>query len=231
LIVQIYAMISVEDAISVAKAGADHIGIVTSSEPDEKRGIVSVQLAKDIVENIRIAGKKSSVILDVMSLEEIKKYISFLGMDILHICRKINREKLLGIKDLLADKNVKLMYAIPVASEESIIESIQIQDLVDFLMLDSPGASQQMGGFIGATGRTHDWSISKKIVNSIAKPVILGGGLSIQNVDRAIEIVNPYGVDAKTSLDVPGGCGKKDLEEVKNFIKKAKSHNENDSNR
>jgi phosphoribosylanthranilate isomerase len=115
------------------------------------------------------------------------------------------------------------MYAVPVSSTVSIEKAIEIEDSVDFIMLDSPGLSKQMEGFVGATGRVHDWSISKQIVESVKKPVILGGGLSPYNVQEAIKVVRPYGVDAKTSLDVPGGYGKKDIKKVDEFVKKVRA--------
>ena len=115
------------------------------------------------------------------------------------------------------------MYAIPVASIESVKKSLEIQDIVDLIMLDSPGLSKQMEGFVGATGRTHNWSISRQIVDSVKKPVILGGGLSPYNVQDAIKTVKPYGVDAKTSLDIPDGNGKKDIKKVEEFIRKVRA--------
>ena len=45
-------------------------------------------------------------------------------------------------------------------------------------------------GEIGGTGKEHDWSISKEIVEHVKKPVILAGGLNPDNVARAIEQVN-----------------------------------------
>lgn len=223
MIIQIYAIISVEDAISIAKLGVDHIGIVVSNNPDLRKGIVSVGTAKDIIENIKIYNKKASVILDTVDPKQLKDYLNALKMDILHICKETDRETLSMIKDLIAPYEVKLMYAIPVSSIESIGKAIEIEDLVDFIMLDSPGLSKQMEGFVGATGRVHDWSISKQIVESVKKPVILGGGLSPYNVQEAIRVVRPYGVDAKTSLDVPGGNGKKDIKKVEEFVKKVRA--------
>lgn len=223
MIIQIYAIISVEDAISIAKLGVDHIGIVVSNNPDLTKGIVSVEIAKDIIKSIKIYNKKASVILDTMDTERLKDYLTVLKMDILHICKETDYKTLLMVKDLIAPYRAKLMYAVPVSSTVSIEKAIEIEDSVDFIMLDSPGLSKQMEGFVGATGRVHDWSISKQIVESVKKPVILGGGLSPYNVQEAIKVVRPYGVDAKTSLDVPGGYGKKDIKKVDEFVKKVRA--------
>jgi phosphoribosylanthranilate isomerase len=223
MIVQIYAMTSVEDAVSVAKLGADYIGIVVSYTPDLTKGIISFEIAKEIIDNIRVCKKKSTVIFDIIDIDQLMKSISLMKMDILHICKETDNKTLLEIKDLISSYGIKLMYAIPVASIESVKKSLEIQDIVDLIMLDSPGLSKQMEGFVGATGRTHDWSISRQIVDSVKKPVILGGGLSPYNVQDAIKTVKPYGVDAKTSLDIPDGNGKKDIKKVEEFIRKVRA--------
>jgi phosphoribosylanthranilate isomerase len=42
-------------------------------------------------------------------------------------------------------------------------------------------------------GRTHDWRISQRIVESVSIPVILAGGLSPENVGAAVAAVQPWG--------------------------------------
>jgi phosphoribosylanthranilate isomerase len=86
------------------------------------------------------------------------------------------------------------------------------------LLLDShdPGDRQ-----IGALGRTHDWSISRRIVGEVGIPAILAGGLGADNVGAAIAAVRPVGVDSKTKTDRADGIGK-DLEEVRRFVAAAK---------
>lgn len=74
--------------------------------------------------------------------------------------------------------------------------------LWDAIILDS---RDPITGRIGATGLTHDWSISEKIVRAAAVPVILAGGLDPNNVAEAIRAVKPAGVDAHTGLEDPDG--------------------------
>ncbi len=60
-------------------------------------------------------------------------------------------------------------------------------------------------GARGATGKTHDWDVSRRIVEESPRPVILAGGLTPENVARAIERVRPAGVDAHTGVEAPDG--------------------------
>ncbi|MEM2915452.1 MAG: phosphoribosylanthranilate isomerase, partial [Candidatus Bathyarchaeia archaeon] len=54
---------------------------------------------------------------------------------------------------------------------------------------------------MGATGKTHDWSISARLRNVLKKPLILAGGLTPFNLQMAIEAVHPWGVDVHTGVE------------------------------
>ncbi len=70
----------------------------------------------------------------------------------------------------------------------------------------------------GGTGMTFNWEIA-----TIAKkygPVILAGGLTPDNVRKAVESVAPYAVDV--SGGVESAPGRKDPEKVREFVRRAK---------
>lgn len=90
--------------------------------------------------------------------------------------------------------SVKLVQVIHVTGDESLDEALQIAPQVDYILLDSGNpnlAVKELGG----TGRTHNWAISRRIVESVPVPVFLAGGLRPDNVQAAIEAVQPYGLD------------------------------------
>jgi len=75
-------------------------------------------------------------------------------------------------------------------------------------------------GAEGATGKTHDWNVSKKLVRLSPKPVIIAGGLNHTNVRRAILEINPAGVDAHTGVE--GKDGRKDFNLIKKFVEESR---------
>jgi phosphoribosylanthranilate isomerase len=75
-------------------------------------------------------------------------------------------------------------------------------------------------GADGATGKTHDWNISQKLVELSPKPIILAGGLKPENVGKAILKVRPAGVDAHTGVE--GANGRKDREKIVQFVSEAR---------
>ena len=75
-------------------------------------------------------------------------------------------------------------------------------------------------GARGATGKTHDWDMSRRIVESTSRPVILAGGLTPVNVGQAIREVGPAGVDAHTGVETPGGM--KDPSLARAFVEESR---------
>ena len=90
--------------------------------------------------------------------------------------------------------------------------------LVD-VMKKSPDSKK--GYFLGGTGKIHNWKISKQIIKSSSIPIIVAGGLNIDNVQEAISFLHPYGIDVESALRNKKGY--RDLIKVKKFINKIKS--------
>lgn len=99
--------------------------------------------------------------------------------------------------------NVKLVQVIHVTGPESLDEAQRIAPEVDALLLDSGNpnlAVKELGG----TGRTHNWDISRRIVESVPVPVFLAGGLRPDNVREAVERVQAFGLDLCSGVRTDG---------------------------
>ena len=106
---------------------------------------------------------------------EIARVVEQSKPDIIHIGAAV---ELFSVRDTQALKaafpDVRIMRSIPITDEASIESANDYRGVADFLLLDShePGDRQ-----IGGLGRTHDWSISRRIVDEVGVPAILAGGL------------------------------------------------------
>ena len=106
--------------------------------------------------------------------------------------------------------HVKLVQVIHAVGERSVDEAAEIAGYVDAILLDSGNpnlAVKELGG----TGRRHDWSLSRRIVETCGKPVFLAGGLNAENVREAIEKVGPFGLDICSGVRTGGNLDERKL--------------------
>lgn len=93
----------------------------------------------------------------------------------------------------LAFPAAKIVQVIHVTSEASIEEALLVEQQVDAILLDSSppkSAPKQLGG----TGLTHNWEWSRQIREALHIPLFLAGGLTPQNVQEAVDFVQPFGI-------------------------------------
>ena len=83
-------------------------------------------------------------------------------------------------------------------------------------MLDTPSKDH------GGTGQSFDWSLRWRSSSGITKPLILSGGLTPENVAKAIETVQPYAVDVSSGVEL--SPGKKDHARLREFIRICKRY-------
>jgi phosphoribosylanthranilate isomerase len=94
---------------------------------------------------------------------------------------------------------IKLVQVIHVAGEESVGEAVAAAAHADALLLDS-GQPHAAIRVLGGTGRIHDWVVSRRIIETVACPVFLAGGLRADNIGAALATVRPFGVDVCTGV-------------------------------
>jgi phosphoribosylanthranilate isomerase len=87
-----------------------------------------------------------------------------------------------------------LVQVIHVIGSESLEQARAVEPLVDALLLDSGNPAAPVKE-LGGTGRTHDWSLSRRVRESVAVPVFLAGGLRPENAAAALAAVQPFGLD------------------------------------
>lgn len=114
---------------------------------------------------------------------------------------------------------VKLVPVVHVVSDAAIAEARVLAACgADALLLDSGRPSAKVPE-LGGTGRTHDWAVSRRLVEAVAPvPVFLAGGLKPENVAEAIAAVRPFGVDVCSGVRRAGSL---DIERLMAFVAEA----------
>ena len=187
--VKICCIQSADEAVAAAAAGAQAIGLV-SAMPSGPGVIDDDRIAA--IARIAPPHLLRFLLTSLLDAEAIAAQASHCGTDTVQLVDQVPTTELRRLRSLRPD--LTLVQVIHVRGEIALTEARTAEPYVDALLLDSgcPDAEQRE---LGGTGRTHDWSLSRRIVDGSAVPVWLAGGLNPKNVTAAVQAVEPFGVD------------------------------------
>lgn len=216
-IVQVYSLTDPDDVRALVDLGVDHLGFAIDevgvpAGVSTARGRALFDLVPDGVERVSL-----TVRTDV---DAILAKVEALPPDILHLCpatEALSVDDQRTLREALP-ADVELMKAIEVDGPEAVEAAERFAPASDYLILDT--ATPSVPG-VGASGTTHDWSISRTIVDAVDVPVILAGGLGPDNVAEAVRTVRPAGVDTYTRTS--STAERKDPERVASFAARARA--------
>lgn len=200
--IKICGITNLEDAEKAISLGADAIGFIFADSPRR----VTPQTARSIVENLK--GKFLSVGVFVDEpVKEAKKIAEYCSLDAVQLHGDENPEYCSQFKERLLIKTFRI-------KDDSSLKPIPRYKDVFAYLLDTFSKKAH-----GGTGETFDWNLAVK-AKAFGKPIILSGGLGLANIEKAIKVVSPYGVDISSSIEVkPGKKDHKLMEEVFKAIK------------
>jgi phosphoribosylanthranilate isomerase len=206
--VKICCISSIEEASLAINYGASALGLV--SEMPSGPGVIALEQIAEIAE--KVPPPVGTFLLTCkQTVDEIAAQHKICRTNTIQIC-----DSFVDSYDDLrkALPAVKLVQVIHVGGEESLREAVEISAKVDAILLDSGNQKLDIKE-LGGTGRTHDWTISRRIVESVKAPVFLAGGLKAENVAEAVAKVQPFGLDLCSSVRAGG---KLDEEKLRGFF-------------
>jgi phosphoribosylanthranilate isomerase len=196
--VKICGITRIEDASAATAAGADAIGLVF--DPRSPR-VVSVEQARAVAAATPPFVTVVGLFVDAAP-EAIRNVLSRVNLSLLQFHGSETPEQC----RLYGRPYIK---AIPMRDDVDLsVEEKRFSDAVG-LLLDT-FATDKAGG----SGRTFDWS---RVPAHRAKPVILAGGLTPENVGEAIRRVRPDAVDVTSGVEAAKGV--KDSTKIIAFLK------------
>ena len=214
-LIQMAGVIDKEEAVMLMEEGTDYLGFPLRL-PVNKEDLTE----EEAVDVIKIITPPYRAVL-ITYLDKAAEIINFcdkLCVDVVQLHGKISREELEKTKTMRPD--IEVIKSLVVAHDNySMLENMvkTLSPWVDAFITDT---FDPVTGAEGATGKTHDWNVSRRIVEISPKPVIIAGGLNPSNVKKAILEIRPAGVDVHTGIE--GADGRKDLELVRKFIAESK---------
>jgi phosphoribosylanthranilate isomerase len=212
--IKICCISSIEEAHIALQFGADILGLVAKMPSGP--GTIEDNLIAEIVRSVP-STTTTFLLTPKTNPYEIIEHQRITGSNYIQLVDAVKIEDYKILREYLP--SIQFVQVIHVTSDESIEEAIQYAEVADFILLDSGNPSLKIKE-LGGTGRVHNWELSRKIVESISKPVFLAGGLKPENIRAAIETVKPYGVDVCSGVR---SSGKLDLEKLNRFFEVIKA--------
>lgn len=210
--VKICCISSTDEATMAIKFGASALGLVANMPSGP--GVITDE---EILKITRIVPPAISTFMltSETSADEIIEHRKRTLTNTIQIVDELKEGTYETIKKALPA--IKIVQVIHVIDEKTIDEAIRISHLVDALLLDSGNPNLEIKE-LGGTGRVHNWTISKKIVEQSKVPVFLAGGLTAENVKQAIEQVQPFGLDLCSGVRTDKKLDPKKLETFFNNV-------------
>ncbi len=195
--VKICGITNIEDAKVAENAGAYAIGLVFYKDSPR---YISINKAKEIVKNVTPLLNCVGLFVDA-DKAYINNILEQVNLDILQFHGQESEQA-------CALYNKPYIKAIRMNEEINLLEEVKEYFSAKALLLDT-----YVEGILGGTGKVFDWNM---IPRNLEKPIILAGGLNVDNVKDAINKVNPYAVDVSGGVEIEQG--KKDPDKIKEFI-------------
>lgn len=192
--VKICCISSVREAAVAIAHGASALGLV--SDMPSGPGVVRDALIAEIIATVP-PPIGTFLLTSARAAEAIIAQQVRMRPTTLQLVDHLSADVHLALRDALP--GITLVQVVHVEDEDSVDYALRAAPSVDALLLDS-GRLKAPVKELGGTGRTHDWSLSRRIRDGAGKPVFLAGGLRAENVGDAIRAVAPFGLDLCTGV-------------------------------
>ncbi len=198
--VKICGITTIEDALAAVEFGADALGFVFYAESPR---CITPQEARKIIDRL-------------------PPFIPTVGVFV--------NETPAKIQDIITSAHLQVVQLHGEEPPEQCIlwrpsiKAFRVKDFVDLKPLEQ---YKCMSAYLidtytpssyGGTGQIFNWDIALEAKKF--GPIILAGGLTPENIEKAVRWVMPYGVDVSSGVEFKKG--KKDLHKMKDFIDKAR---------
>lgn len=203
--VKICGTTSGRDARLTAEAGADFLGVIL--HPPSPR-YVSREMALQVRDSTSLALVVLSVNQDLPTLLQVVA-------DLQPYALQLHGDESPQLVRELTARGLRVWKAIS-GSEEALLQDASAfhQAGAEAILVDAREITTN-GIVYGGTGHLVDWNAARRLVDEGFR-TILAGGLSPQNVQRAIETVQPWGVDVASGVEASKGV--KDDQKVRDFV-------------
>lgn len=195
--IKICGITNLGDASLAVECGANALGFNFYPKSPRYGAPESVQ---EIIAKIPDGITKVGVFVNHDALE-VKKIVEYCGLDLVQLhgdespeyCRQFPSSLLIKACSLRGEGDLRTLSSYPVRA----------------ILVDAYDPVRY-----GGTGKRSDWRLAVKVKET--HPLIIAGGLNVDNIREVIEIVSPHAVDINSGAE--SSPGRKDPEKVRKII-------------
>jgi len=212
--IKICGTTNLQDARLAVAAGANALGFIFAPSPRR----VEVRQVRPIAEQVREEVERIGLFVNETpdAIAETFKRVDLTGVQ-LHGDEP--PEEVADLRERLGSK-ARIIKTLRFTSQLA-KELVRFSDrrLLDAVLIDTFSPDVR-----GGTGVAFDWEEAKEILRRASIPIIVAGGLKPENVQQALTILEPWGVDATSGLE--SQPGQKDAKKVRAFCAAVKGFQE-----
>lgn len=199
--VKICGTTSVADAQMATDAGADYCGVVLEVPFSERS--VPIDTAAEITRQTSIP-----TVIPVFNrpTDWVRRAVETIQPYAIQLMGHESPDEVHQLKQQLSCNVWKSLFLPAGTSEKPDVEDVRVEmDAythagADALLFDTAAVSHGKLRF-GGTGKTSDWGIAAELIAASTIPAFLSGGIRAENVNRAVETVQPYGIDLCSGVE------------------------------
>jgi len=213
--IQVAGVIDRDEASLIQACGVRYLGFPLRLPVHEED--LSEDAAAAIIRSLS-PGHEAVLITYLSRCEHVLALAAKLGVRIVQLHGDVEAAELERIRQ--ADPTLTIIKSLVVGLQEDAMLERTITTLSPLVNAFITDTYDPTSGASGATGKTHDWQVSRRLVERSPRPVILAGGLTPGNVREAIAQVRPAGVDVHTGVEDVGG--RKSETKLRRFVEEVR---------
>lgn len=200
--VKLCGMRTLEHARAAVELGAEYVGFVLAPA----RRQVTPALVREITTALGPGRARYVGLFVNADPEDVRRVAAYAGLDAVQLCGAESPEQVRAV-GLPA---YKVVHVRPDA--DALADAERYAEVAETIVLDAYSAAAA-----GGTGRTFDWGQATAVARRY--PVMLAGGLTPENVVKAVRTVAPMAVDVSSGIETDGT---KDREKMRAFVSAAR---------
>ncbi len=208
MIIKICGIQNKDTLICCEKNNVNFFGMIFYQQSPRNISIENASVLQKIAENLNIDGVGVFVNNNFNHIEEI---INILKLKFIQLHGSEDESYIENLKKT----GVKIIKSISI-SLESDLNNIKKYQNADYFLFDYKPLK---GELPGGNAKSFDWNILKNLETS--KPWFLSGGININNIEKIITDLNPFGVDLSSGVEKELGIKNNGI--INNFIGKLRN--------